>query len=368
MATRKRKKKSKGLVGTFALIVVLAVLTVGGYFGYREYYDRKVSNIEWSAKNSEIKAENGGAAVYVYPNNTAEEVLASIENSPLIKVKSKESLRRQFEKNNLSGQMRKPGRYVIKPGMSSSQIARLFSTGSQTPCKLVLSGSLRLRDQIAGKIGAQMMVDSAEVRSKMNDAAFLKEFGVTPETVFALFVPDTYEVWWNASIHDIFAKFKEAGDRFWTEERLCKAKKQGLTKMEVITLASIVKGETNYEPEYPKIASVYLNRLKRRMKLQACPTVCYLYDYKINRVLNTHLKTESPYNTYIHEGLPPAPIAVPDKACIDAVLNPAQESYLYFCARDTFDGQHYFATTYSEHLKNAKAYQRAFDNRQKNKK
>lgn len=361
----KRNSKKKGWVGTIVLVTILAVGTVGGYFGYREYYDRKVSNIEWSAKGTEVKAENGGAVILVYPNNTAEDVLSAIENSNIIKVKNKESLRRQFEKNDVASRLKKPGRYVIKPGMTSTQIARMFATGAQTPTKLVLSGSLRLRNEIAGKIGSQMMVDSTEVRAKMDDAAFLKEFGVTPETVFALFVPDTYEVWWNASIHDIFAKFKDASDRFWTEDRLAKAKKQGLTKMEVITLASIVKGETNYAPEYPKIASVYLNRLKKNMRLQACPTVCYLYDYKITRVLDKHLKTPSPYNTYLHEGLPPAPIAVPDKACVDAVLNPAGEKYLYFCARDTFDGQHYFATTYNEHLKNAKAYQRALEARKK---
>jgi UPF0755 protein len=178
-------------------------------------------------------------------------------------------------------------------------------------------------------------------------------------------LPDTYEMYWTASVKEIFDRLKKEYDAFWNPDRLAKARKQGLSQLEVSVVASIVSGETLKAFEYPLIAGVYLNRYKKGMKLQADLTVCFCYDYTLDRVLKKHLTIDSPYNTYKYAGLPPAPINVPPKACLDAVLNPDKHGYIYFCASPAFDGTHRFAVTYKEHLKNAKAFQRELTARRK---
>jgi UPF0755 protein len=180
-----------------------------------------------------------------------------------------------------------------------------------------------------------------------------------------MILPDTYQMYWTASVKEIFDRFKKEYDAFWTPDRQAKAKAQKLNQMQVSVMASIVSGETLKTFEYPIIAGVYLNRYKKGMKLQADPTVAYCHGYTLDRILKKHLTIDSPYNTYKYVGLPPAPINVPPKACIDAVLNPATHKYIYFCASPAFDGTHNFAVTYTEHLKNARAFQRALTARRK---
>ena len=274
------------------------------------------------------------------------------------------SLKRAFAKMEVEQKM-KPGRYVVEPSSVSMYVARMLVFGWQTPQNMTLSGTLRKKDRIAQRIGSQMMVDSAAVADALNDEAFLAEYGFTPENVFALILPDTYEMYWTASVKEIFDRFKKEYDAFWTDERLAKAKAQGLTQMQVSVMASIVSGETLKTFEYPIIAGVYLNRYKKGMKLQADPTIAFCYDYTLDRILKKHLTVDSPYNTYKHVGLPPAPINVPPKACLEAVLNPESHKYIYFCASPAFDGTHRFAVTYSEHLKNARAFQRELTARRK---
>ena len=259
----------------------------------------------------------------------------------------------------------KPGRYVIEPSATSIYVARMLVFGWQTPQNLVLSGTMRSKGRIAKKISTQMMVDSASVAQALDSADFLKKYGFTPENVFALILPDTYQMYWTASVEDIFDRLKKEYDAFWTSERDAKAKAQGLSRMQVSIMASIVSGETLKAFEYPVIAGVYLNRYKKKMKLQADPTIAFCYDYKLDRILKKHLAIDSPYNTYKHVGLPPAPINVPPKACLDAVLEPQKHKYIYFCASPAFDGTHRFAVTYSEHLKNARAFQRELTARRK---
>ena len=174
-------------------------------------------------------------------------------------------------------------------------------------------------------------------------------------------------MYWTASVKDIFDRFKKEYDAFWTPERLAKAEGQKLTPMQVSVMASIVSGETLKCFEYPIIAGVYLNRYRMGMRLQADPTIAFCFNYEPDRILRKHLSVDSPYNTYKYAGLPPAPINVPPKACLDAVLSPESHKYLYFCASPEFDGTHNFATSYSEHLKNARAFQRALTARQKEK-
>jgi UPF0755 protein len=198
----------------------------------------------------------------------------------------------------------------------------------------------------------------------MDDAAANREIGLDADNIICLFIPNTYEIYWTTPAEGIVKRMKKEYDAFWNESRTAKAKAIGLTKDEVMTLASIVIEETKYEPEMPTVAGVYINRLKKGMLLQADPTVLYaLNEEGVTRVLNKHLEIDSPYNTYRYPGLPPGPITIAPKAAIDAVLNYQHHNYLYFCAKDTFDGQHNFAVTYTDHLKNARAYQRALSAR-----
>ena len=293
--------------------------------------------------------------LYVYPDMSADAVKDSLlAGSGVLRPKS---IDRVFKKMEVAGNM-KPGRYVVSPSHTSIYVARMLVFGWQTPQNLTLSGTIRSKGVLARKISNQMMVDSASVHAALNDDVFLSGYGFSSEDVFGLILPDTYQMYWTASVKEIFDRFKKEYDVFWTPERLSKAEALKLTRKQVSVVASIVSGETLKDFEYPKIAGVYLNRYRKGMKLQADPTVCFCYDYKLDRVLKKHLSIDSPYNTYKYAGLPPAPINVPPKACVDAVLNPDRHGYIYFCASPAFDGTHRFAVSYSEHMKNARAFQR----------
>lgn len=342
------KKGTRILLWVAAAAVVLG--GVGGFVAGRYYVDNKMPNF------------SDEYVLFVRPDMSAQEVMDSIQaGAGTVRPKS---LARAFKEVEVQQKM-KPGRYVVKPEATSIYVARMLVFGWQTPGNLVLSGTMRTKERIAQKIGSQMLVDSAAVMAALNDEAFLAEYGFTPENVFGLILPDTYQMYWTASVKDIFDRLKKEYDTFWTEERMAKAKAQGLTREQVSVLASIVSGETLQTKEYPVIAGVYLNRYKKGMKLQADPTIAYIHDYKPNRILKKHLKVDSPYNTYMYAGLPPTPINVPPKACLDAVLNPDKNNYIYFCASPAFDGTHRFAVGYSEHLKNAREFQRALTKRQK---
>ena len=296
--------------------------------------------------------------LYVRPETTVQEVLDSLEaNAGVLRTGS---VKRCFDEMDVRERMQ-PGRYVIDTAATSIYVARMLVFGWQTPQMMTMSGTMRTKGRIAKKISTQMMVDSASIADALDDEAFLKEYGFTPENVFAMILPDTYEMYWTASVKDIFDRFKKEYDAFWTEDRLAKAKAQGLSRMQVAVMASIVSGETLKDFEYPVIAGVYLNRYRKGMKLQADPTIAYIHEYKLDRILRKHLKVDSPYNTYMYAGLPPAPINVPPKACLDAVLNPSKHNYIYFCANPAFDGTHKFARTLSEHNRNARAYQAALN-------
>lgn len=308
------------------------------------------------------------------PNFTEKYVLFVRPETPVIQVMDSlvsgagvvrpRSLKRAFEQEKVAEKM-KPGRYVIDPSFTSVYVARMVGNGWQTAGKLTLSGTIRTKGRLAQKIASQMMVDSASVAQALDSAEFLAQYGFTPENIFAMILPDTYYMYWTASVEDIFDRLKKEYDAFWTPERLEKAKAQKLTQMQVSVLASIVSGETLKGFEYPRIAGVYLNRYRKGMKLQADPTVAFCFNYELDRILKKHLQVDSPYNTYKYVGLPPAPINVPPKACLDAVLSPESHKYIYFCASPDFDGTHRFAVGYNDHLKNAREFQRALTKRNK---
>ena len=341
----------KILICVFVAFVVLA--GVAAFVIGRYYIDNKEPNFTEEY------------VLYVRPETTVGQIADSLQaRAGMIRPKS---LERVFKKMEVASKV-KPGRYVVDATCPSVYVARMLTFGWQTPQDLVLSGTMRNKGRIAKKISTQMMVDSASVANALNDKEFRARYGFTPENVFALILPDTYQMYWTASVEDIFDRLKKEYDAFWTPERDAKAKEQGLSRMQVSVMASIVSGETLKDFEYPIIAGVYLNRYKKGMKLQADPTIAFCYDYTLDRILKKHLQVDSPYNTYKHVGLPPAPINVPPKACLDAVLNPAKHGYIYFCASAEFDGTHNFAVTYSEHLKNARKFQTALTARNKAKK
>lgn len=337
--------KFKKTLVVFIVILGLAALA-GAVFIWNFYYDRKVPNFKAPIE------------LYIYPETSADSVSNMIISSG--NVACKKSLLRAMKGLTIV----KPGHYTISQKDPSVYVPRMLSNGWQSPVKLVLSGTMRLQEGLAKMISRQMMLDSIDVIRALRDSSLLAGYGFTKENVFALFIPDTYQVYWTDSMKDVFDKQKKAYDAFWTEENKAKAAAQGLTQMEVAIVASIVKGESNHIPEFPAIAGVYLNRYRIGMKLQADPTVAFCFDYSLNRIYKHHTMVDSPYNTYMHTGLPPAPICVPTKECLEAVLNPDRHGYIFFCASPDFDGTHLFATSYSEHLMNAKAFQRALNVRQ----
>lgn len=335
-------------VKRISIIAASIIVILSAVFALRWYTDNRRPNF------------SEPHVLYVYPDMTADQVLDSLSSV----AKRPRSLARAFDKMEVASKM-KPGRYVIEPSSPSIYVARMLNFGWQTPQKLTLSGTIRKKGVLAEKISRQMMVDSASVAQALDSAEFLASYGFTPENVFAMFLPDTYQMYWTASVTDIFDRMKKEYDVFWTPERQEKAAAQRLTPLQVSVVASIVSGETLKDFEYPLIAGVYLNRYRKGMRLQADPTVAFCFDYEPDRILKKHLTVDSPYNTYKYAGLPPAPINVPPKACLDAVLNPSDHRYIYFCASPDFDGTHRFAVSYNDHLKNARAFQKALTARRK---
>lgn len=257
----------------------------------------------------------------------------------------------------------RPGRYDMQPGDRIISIFRRLRNGQQTPVRLVMP-SVRTMDDMANFLSEHLMMDSAAVADSLGDSTYLARWGYTPETVPALFVPNTYEVYWNISLSDFMRRMQRENDSFWTHARQAKAIRMGFTPIEIATLASIVDEETANDAEKPMVAGMYIRRLEIGMPLQADPTVKFAVgDFSLRRILKEHLEVESPYNTYKNEGLPPGPIRVASVAGIDAVLNYVRHNYIYMCAKEDFSGTHNFAATYSEHLLNARRYQRALNQR-----
>lgn len=250
-----------------------------------------------------------------------------------------------------------PGCYPVFPEMTHLQLIQRVQRGEQVPVKLTIN-YMRLPEQFASKVSHQLMLDSAEIMNYITDKERMAELGYAPEHLFALVIRNTYEVWWTVSVEKLMQRLKKENDAFWNaNDRRVKAQKLGLTIPEVITLASIVEEETNHQPEKSRVAGLYLNRLRKGIRLQSDPTVKYaLKDFKLNRILFEHLKVDDPYNTYVYAGLPPGPIRLPSIATIDAVLNAEKHNYIYMCAHPDFNGTHNFAVTLAEHNRNAAKY------------
>lgn len=329
------------ILTAIGLIVGIAVL--GWYY------------VLFRSDNTNINQET---LIFIPTSSNYNDVLGILKSSGVLKnINRFERVARYYKYSEAV----KPGCYAIRPGMDNMQIVKMLKFGHQKPVRVTFAG-IRTWQQLAQRIATQLEVDSLSlIRTFLADSVAFNR-GFTPSTFMAMFIPNTYEFYWNTDALGFINRMQKEFHRFWNENRKQKAEAIGLTPVEVSTLASIVEEETNIQSEMPTIAGVYLNRLRKGIPLQADPTVKYAVgDFTIRRVLFRHLQVDSPYNTYKRKGLPPGPIRFPSVVAIDAVLNAQKHNYLYFCAASDFSGRHLFAQTLAEHNRNAEAYRRALN-------
>tara|TARA_Y100000385_G_scaffold111280_2_gene115513 strand:+ start:724 stop:1743 length:1020 start_codon:yes stop_codon:yes gene_type:complete len=264
------------------------------------------------------------------------------------------------EKMNLKNNVY-PGYYLIEEGTSNYELIAILRGGMQTPVKLVIN-NINFKQDLAAIIASQIEQDSLSIYTFLFDEERIAEMGYDMDNISCLFLPNTYEVYWNLSLESLMAKFTQAHQSFWNESRLQQAATIGLSGNEVFILASIVEKEYKYASERRRIAGVYVNRLKLGMKLQADPTVKFaLGDLSIKRILTSHTALNHPYNTYYHADLPPGPICLPETSTIKDVLEAEEHNFLYFCAKADLLGYHTFTKSYNDHLKAARLYQAALN-------
>ena len=257
----------------------------------------------------------------------------------------------------------KPGRYAIDPDMNNHEILNRLRLGQQLPVRITFN-NIRLMEELTSRLAEQLMISEEELLSLIRNEKRCELLGFNTTTIKTMFIPNTYEVYWNISAERLLERLKREYDLFWNENRLIRAKALRLSPVEVSILASIVEEETAMPDEFPIVSGLYINRLYKGMLLQADPTLKYAAgDFSIRRLLDRHKEIESPYNTYLHAGLPPGPIRIPSIQGIDAVLNYTKHNYLYMCAKEDFSGRHNFAVTLAEHNRNAEKYRAELNRR-----
>lgn len=304
----------------------------------------------------------GNEAQYVYidTDDTQDSVIAKIQ--PVASHSGMMGLSALIRHSNYGENIR-TGRYKLEPGDGPVTVFRRLKNGQQSSMNLTIPEA-RTPERLAGMLGHKLMLDSATIADALLSEERCQQLGYDTATITAMFVPNTYNVYWNMSIEGLLERMQKEHDRFWEGKREEKAAQMQLTPIEVCTLASIIDEETANNAEKPMIAGMYLNRLKQGMPLQADPTIKFaLKQFELKRIWQKLLLTDSPYNTYMNEGLPPGPIKIASIQGIDAVLNAVDHDYLYMCAKEDFSGTHNFAATYQEHLKNAARYTKALNER-----
>ncbi len=255
-----------------------------------------------------------------------------------------------------------PGHYVFPAQIGDRELIERLKYGYQTPVRITWTNNIRTREELAGKVTTHLQMDSATLLPYLEDDAFLEPYGMNKETSRCLFIPNTYEVFWNITPEGLFKRMQREYNVFWNERRRAKADSIGLTPIEVAIIASIVEGESHNKQEMPVIASLYINRVRKGMPLQACPTIKYaLGDFKLKRILYRHLNVDSPYNTYKNPGLPPGPIRCAAPATMDMVLDAPETNYLFMCASPELNNTHIFSSSYGNHSAAAKQYRHTMD-------
>jgi UPF0755 protein len=338
-----KKNKKYILIG---IVVILLITCTIGFVFYLKIFSPNVAKEK--------------AYLYIHTNADFKQVMQTIQQENLLN--NTASFEWLANRKGYTNKV-KAGKYLLKAGMNNNQIINMLRSGNQEAVNLVFN-NIRTNEQLAGKLAKQIETDSTTLIRQFNNPDFLSNYKTTPEELRLLFIPNTYKIWWNISAEELMSRMQKEYDKFWNDDRNAKAYTAGLNRKEVAIIASIVEEETNQKAEKPTVASVYVNRLRKAMLLQADPTVKYAVgDFTIKRVLNKHLSIDSPYNTYKYAGLPPGPICIPSISSIDAVLENKKTEYLYFCAKEDFSGFHNFAKTMDEHLTNARKYQKALNQR-----
>ncbi|MFB9844504.1 endolytic transglycosylase MltG [Mucilaginibacter ginsenosidivorans] len=343
------EKKSSGMTKKIIIaLVIVLILSLGltGVFYYIRYYGPNVTN----------KQEY----LYIHTGATYADVYKTIQDEGIVK----DTAAFNVSAHNMRYINRvKPGRYHLHPGMGNRRLINMLASGSQEPIQLSFH-NLRLKEDFAGFVSKKIEPDSVSILRLLDSDQFLQQYGFTRDNVYAVFIPNTYQLYWNTTPEKFFKRMYANYEKFWTPERKQQAKEINLTPVEVSVLASVVDAEALHDDEMPTIAGLYLNRLKKGMKLESDPTVIFaLHDFTIRRVLNRYLSYNSPYNTYLHTGLPPGPIMMPSVNALDAVLNYKKTDYIYMCAKEDFSGYHNFATNQADHLINARKFQQALNER-----
>ena len=335
-----------------ALIVVVAGAGVVAWYIYNTFY------------RPNIYLPSREMPFFIGSNSSADQVLDSLSIKGWIR--SESTFRRAADRMNYNGANVVGGKYTLYDGMSNRKLIEKLRLGRGVEQVRVTFHDVRTPEKLASTVDRQIEADSSSISQLFTDTLLMDSLGFTPEEFPAMFLSDTYFFQWNTKAEDFAARMYDEYQNYWTPERKDKAEKIDLTPVEVIILASIVQAEQALHPdERPTIAGLYLNRLRRNIKLQSDPTVIYaIGDFSIQRVLTRHLSVEHPYNTYQNAGLPPGPILFPSKNSIEAVLNAEDHNYLYMCAKPDFSGYHNFARTLSQHNRNAAAFRRALNERQ----
>ncbi|MEC8702170.1 MAG: endolytic transglycosylase MltG [Bacteroidota bacterium] len=329
------------------LIIFSTILTTGSVYTYQMLY----------SPNFLINADD--KFIIIEENTDFNELIKKLEDDTLINdILSFSFLSKLMEyQENI-----KIGAYKVKMNMSNYEMITMLRSGNQTPIKLTFTYARKIED-LAEKITTKLKMSKDDLLNYLNEN-INNYSGFKKTDIISIFLPDTYEVYWNISPEKLTNKMYSEYKKFWNEERLSKLDKINLNQKEAIVLASIVASESRMLDEADRIAGLYINRLNRNMRLQADPTLIFAAnDFTIRRVLNKHKKIKSPYNTYIHRGLPPGPIRLASKKYIDAVLNYEKHNYIYMCAKEDFSGYHAFATNLSDHNRNAKKFQLALNMR-----
>lgn len=344
----KEKNNSKQRNKIFVAIAVL-VLGAAGFYGIQFYNTYFAGNISGTEKY-----------IFVKSNSSYDEFINSIESKSILK--NINSFKQAAAKMNLAKSI-KPGRYALIEGMNNRTLINKLKSGNQDAVQLKFQ-NIRKKENFAAYLAKNMESDSLAFIKVLDSAELLNKYGFNTENIYTMFIPNTYEMYWNTSPIDFFEKMQKEHEKFWTSARKEKAKKLNLSVIEVSILASIVDSEALYDKEMPIIAGLYLNRLNRGILLQADPTVIFANnDFTVKRVTNSLLSVNSKYNTYKYAGLPPGPIMMPSINAIDAVLNRQKNNYIYMCAKEDFSGYHNFAENVAQHDSNAKKYREALNKR-----
>lgn len=344
-----KKKKKKGLrIGLLLFVIAFAVCAGIFWKYYGKVFESAVT----------IKEDN--PYLYIYSNWDRSDLVNYLHKEGILK----DTASFIWVANQKEFQTVKPGKYLLKGGMSNNSLVNLLRSGEQVPVKVTFN-TIRTAKDLANKVASQIEANPKDLYSLLNNSAFAQKYGFSTQTFLTMFLPNTYEFYWNTNAEEFVQKMAREYKRFWNEERQAKARKLGLSQSEVSILASIVQAEQSQHPdERARVAGLYLNRIRKGMKLQSDPTLVFaLGDFEIRRVLNKHKKIESPYNTYKYLGLPPGPINLPEISSLEAVLNSEKHDYIFMCAKADFSGYHDFSKTNRQHEKYAKAYRRELNRR-----